>query len=163
MNKTVRFRPTKQQVLNSSMSNTIGKTSTIKNLKFKTFSGKAKPMVVSAAKQRMRAIHTCKNIQTCRTYLPVIILFGDIEGGCMGYCNIISGATRAAKRLQWSWTWQTILKQKNIVMMLQKEQKSGTCITSFNLTVNYSKLMTIIFFALIKQHDKWSYPLPLHF
>ena len=42
--------------------------------------------------------------------------------------------------------------------MLQKEQKSGTCITSFNLTVNYSKLMTIIFFALIKQHDKWSYP-----
>ena len=124
MNKTVRFRPTKQQVLNSSMSNTIGKTSTIKNLKFKTFSGKAKPMVVSAAKQRMRAIHTCKNIQTCRTYLPVIILFGDIEGGCMGYCNIISGATRAAKRLQWSWTWQTILKHRKTSSWRSRRSKN---------------------------------------
>lgn len=91
MNKTVRFRPRKQQVLNSSMSNTTGKTSTIKNLKFKTFSGKAKPMVVSAAKQRMRAIHTCKNIQTCRTYLQSSSYLGILRVVAWGTATLFLG------------------------------------------------------------------------
>ena len=54
------------------------------NLKFVNFSEKARPVVVSRAKQGVIPITWRSNIQTYSIYLTAFFLSGNIEGGCLG-------------------------------------------------------------------------------
>lgn len=91
MPKTVRFLSRNQGALSSSLTSLPKeKHQPLRmwtNLKFTKLSEKARSTVLSRSNQRYESFHT--GIPWHVGYLPVIILFGDIEGGCVWQCTCI--------------------------------------------------------------------------
>lgn len=115
MPKTVRFLSRNQGALSSSLTSLPKeKHQPLRmwtNLKFTKLSEKARSTVLSRSNQRYESFHT--GITWHVGYLPVIILSGDIEGGCVWQCTCIlkdwshKGNKRSVE-ISYSLTWLTI-------------------------------------------------------
>ena len=115
MPKTVRFLSRNQGALSSSLTSLPKeKHQPLRmwtNLKFTKLSEKARSTVLSRSNQRYESFHT--GITWHVGYLPVIILSGDIEGGCVWQCTCIlkdwshKGNKRSVE-ISYSITWLTI-------------------------------------------------------
>ena len=112
--------------------------------------GKVRSKVLKEANERMKSIFQI-DLQTkvCRLS-AVIILCEDTEGGCLRVMYQYFKRQRGKKEtsllrftLQYDGPFSTMKSIKKYCRDDKKGVKVGACTNNLNLTVNYSKLMSI--------------------